>query len=299
MRFRVALVVMAVIISLPLPASAQEVNLETAVAWPQFVIGPLGADQSPAGGSFDVELTISNGSPTESWGGEILMADQDFFPIDEEVGITIQDAATGQVLGKSNTPLFTQFPFTLGPLQTIKLSFFAASQVQEFIVGFMILNTLSGDPFNLTTTFAYNLRNSFGEIVDRIPVSPVQAGLLFHATMCKLLGFDTGFAIVALATTLVEMIIYSESFNQAGERVFQQEFSAQFEVFGQTARFPGELIENFPDEVPEGALVEIRSLGDPIFVMGLDVVSPPLTPPGVVQIAGKQVSRVIGTGMAQ
>lgn len=54
---------------------AQQTVLPDALVWPQFVVGEL-----PDGTTFEVEFLIANTNPNEDWSGEILLADQSFFP---------------------------------------------------------------------------------------------------------------------------------------------------------------------------------------------------------------------------
>ena len=57
---------------------AQQAVQPDALVWPQFVVGEL-AD----GTTYEVELLIANTNPDQDWSGEILLADQFFFPAND------------------------------------------------------------------------------------------------------------------------------------------------------------------------------------------------------------------------
>lgn len=268
-------------------AQAQQVNTEEALLWPQFVVGPAGDT------SFDVELTISNIDSNNDWEGDILMATQEYTPIE---GVEVAFADDVEVSSSSGgewsdaRPLFTKGRhLKLGPRQTARVLLRATAQLQVAVIGFLILNPVDGLASQLVTTFAYNLRNSSGKIVDHIPVPPTQAGLLFFTTLYRAAGLNTGLAIVALTSALVQILVYDSVLSPSGERSLLAE-SEQFFVYGQQAFFPHEKIAGLSQEIP-GALVEIRSVaGVPIWVTALDVAAPPAATQ--VQIAAKEVKNV-------
>ena len=73
---------------------AQETILPDALVWPQFVVGEL-----PDGTTYEVEFLIANTNPDEDWSGEILLADQFFFPADDVDIIELgEDEAQGSNL---------------------------------------------------------------------------------------------------------------------------------------------------------------------------------------------------------
>ncbi len=137
---------------------------------------------------------------------------------------------------------------------------------------------------DLVTSFAYEVKNSNGEVIDRIPVAPVRGATRFQAGIARGPGFDTGVAVVALqAGTTVRMTVTLD--DPGSDGVIDK--TADFDVFGQQAFFPWQKILDLPDEYIAGQ-VKLEGLGGKVIaVTALDVVSPPRG--ASVQISGIEV----------
>ncbi len=262
-----------------------DVDFDNDLGWAQFAAGPL-----PDGTRFEVELTISNTHPTEAYGGELRLADTNFFPI-EGIEVVSLDPDTGEVLGIR--PAFFALPFIIAALGTVKWRFVAESGVVNPIIGFLLLHAVLGSNEQLVTTFAYVLLGASGLVIDRIPILPILAASLFQFTYCRLAGLTTGIAVVALASLLLRLRVY---YDQGSEKPQGEVFETLIQVPpGQRTFFPEQVIPSLPGEIG-GSLVTIEFLtsggvagSSPAlgWIAALDVTSAPQSE--AIQIASKQV----------
>ena len=276
------------------PGSAQRVpwgggvDFQNDLGWAQFAVGPVAN-----GERFEVELTISNTNPSDFYAGVLRLADTDFAPLQ---GVIVQnvDPLTNQVTGIQ--PQFTEIPFSIAALGTVKWRFLADSGISNVLIGFLLLHALSGSNVDLVTTFTYLLLGASGLVIDRIPVLPLLAASLFQFTYCRLRGLTTGIAIVALASVLIRLSVYDprDSFSPQGRSQF-----ALIEMSpGQRTFFPEQFIPGLNETIP-GALVTVEFLSGGVvgagggapspvgWVAALDVTTPPRSE--TIQIAGKEV----------
>ena len=142
---------------------------------------------------------------------------------------------------------------------------------------------------DLVTSFAYEVKNVDGEVIDRIPVAPVRGATRFQAGIARGPGFDTGLAVVALqAGTTVRMTVTLN--DPVSDGVIDR--TTDFQLRGQEAFFPWQKILDLPEAYVAGH-VQLEGLGGKVIaVTALDVVSPPRG--ANVQISGKEVKQVDG-----
>ena len=166
----------------------------------------------------------------------------------------------------------------------------------SLLVGFMMLNPDLNPPAgeratndDLVTSFAYQVKNAEGKVIDRIPVAPVRGATRFQAGIARSGGFGTALAVAAQEFgTTVRMTVTLNDPVSTG--VIEK--TTDFDVFGQQAFFPWEKILDLPEQYLSGQVELLGLNGKVIAVTALDVVSPPLG--ANVQVSGVEVRQVDG-----
>ena len=125
----------------------QDTVSSDALVWPQFVLG-----ERPDGTIFEVNFLVANTSSNEGWSGEILLADQFFFPANDVDIVELDDEAQGsarrfnrkeKVVGSKRSGNF-RFERKVQRRSQVSLPTAELAGGDSLVTGLMILNPTSG-----------------------------------------------------------------------------------------------------------------------------------------------------------